>query len=47
MWRRAGFIDKARRHFDLVPSEIITQQTQQWIANAALQQASAPREWFG
>jgi uncharacterized protein (DUF2225 family) len=47
VWRRAGFIDKARRHFDLVPSEIITPQTQQWIANAALQQASAPREWFG
>ncbi len=47
LWRRVGDTRQAEEWFDLVPSEIVDAQTQQWILDAAVQQRDCPREWFG
>lgn len=47
LWRRIGDCNKAQGWFDLVPVEIIDPSTQQWILDAAMQQSSCPRDWFG
>ncbi len=47
LWRRVGDITQANAWFDLVPEEIADDSAQNWIVNAALQQRTSPREWFG
>ena len=44
-----GFGDAttAGEWFAKVPDEIVDQASQQWILDAAKQQAECPREWFG
>jgi len=47
LWRRVGYQKLAGEWFARVPNEIIDEATQQWVADAAVQQCVAPREWFG
>lgn len=47
LWRRIGDLTQAGAWFGLVPDEIIDPPAQQWIADAAHQQLTDPREWFG
>lgn len=47
LWRRVGDITQANAWFDLVPEEVTDPASQQWIIDAAHQQRTEPREWFG
>jgi hypothetical protein len=47
LWRRIGDVKKAGNWFDSVAGEIVDQQNQQWVIDAADQQKLNPREWFG
>jgi len=47
LWRRVGYQKLAGEWFARVPNEIIDEGTQQWVADAAVQQCVAPREGFG
>jgi hypothetical protein len=47
LWRRVGDTKLATTWFNLVVSEIVDAQTQQWVIDAARQQRDCPREWFG
>jgi uncharacterized protein (DUF2225 family) len=47
LWRRIGDASSSARWFELVPTEVVNPETQQWIVDAAEQQRLAPREWFG
>lgn len=47
LWRRVGDIKQAGEWFDRVADEVVNLQTQQWVLDAARQQATCPREWFG
>lgn len=47
LWRRVGDITQANAWFDLVREEIADESAQNWIVDAAVQQRTSPREWFG
>ncbi len=47
LWRRVGDLTQAIAWFDLVADELTDPAAQQWIAEAAQQQRTQPREWFG
>lgn len=47
LWRRVGDLTQANAWFDLVNEEIVDAESQQWIVEAAEQQRTQPREWFG
>lgn len=47
LWRRVGDLEQARQWFDRVPCEVVDEQSQQWVLDAARQQRDCPREWFG
>jgi uncharacterized protein (DUF2225 family) len=47
LWRRTGDPVQAKAWFDLVPDEVTDEETQKWIVDAARQQSTHPREWFG
>jgi uncharacterized protein (DUF2225 family) len=47
LWRRVGDRTQANAWFDLVEEEVTDLESQRWIADAAAQQRSEPREWFG
>jgi hypothetical protein len=47
LWRRIGDTRQACEWFHKVSDEIVDPSTQQWILDAARQQAECPREWFG
>ena len=46
LWRRIGDGQKAQIWFDRVPSEVVSEDQQQWVIDAAKQQRQQPREWF-
>lgn len=46
LWRRIGDDAQAQQWFDRVPDEITEPAVQAWVAEAAVQQRRAPREWF-
>jgi len=46
LWRRIGDAQLAQQWFDRVPDEITEPAAQAWVAEAAVQQRQAPREWF-
>jgi uncharacterized protein (DUF2225 family) len=47
LWRRVGDTKRAHEWYDRVAGEITDYQVQQWIVDAAQQQRTCPREWFG
>ena len=47
LWRRVGEVARAAEWFDRVERELVDEQGQQWILEAARQQRDCPREWFG
>jgi len=47
LWRRVGDLTQANAWFDLVTEELTDPAAQQWIVDAAHQQRTQPREWFG
>jgi uncharacterized protein len=47
LWRRVGEDDLAHDWLTRVDGEIIDRDDQQWVLEAARQQRTAPREWFG
>ena len=47
LWRRIGDQRQAAEWFHKVGDEIVDPGAQQWILDAARQQAECPREWFG
>jgi uncharacterized protein len=47
LWRRIGDIARAREWFDRVEDEMTDGETQGWVLEAAQQQKTSPREWFG
>jgi uncharacterized protein (DUF2225 family) len=47
LWRRSGHQARALEWFEKVPNEIVDNPTQRWIVDAAIQQGTAPREWWG
>ncbi|MBA2686775.1 MAG: DUF2225 domain-containing protein [Gemmatimonadaceae bacterium] len=47
LWRRVGDLTQAGAWFGLISDEIINPLAQQWIVDAAHQQLTEPREWFG
>lgn len=47
LWRRVGEDDLAHVWLTRVDGEIIDRDDQQWVLDAARQQRTAPREWFG
>ena len=47
LWRRSGDYRAAARWFDRVAGEIVDEEGQRWIVDAAEQQRDCPREWFG
>lgn len=47
LWRRVGDIEASTCWLELVATEITDPEGQRWIVDAAEQQRSNPREWFG
>ena len=47
LWRRVGDQQQACAWFHKVADEVTDHSTQQWVLDAARQQAECPREWFG
>jgi uncharacterized protein (DUF2225 family) len=47
LWRRVGDTKRATGHFNMVASEVVDPNSQQWVIDAARQQRDCPREWFG
>lgn len=47
LWRRVGDPVRSAEWLARVPDEILDSSTQQWVMDAARQQAECPREWFG
>jgi uncharacterized protein (DUF2225 family) len=47
LWRRIGDDKLSHEWFTRVAAEVIDNQTQQWVIDAARQQRDCPREWFG
>ena len=47
LWRRVGDDAEAQRWFELVAAEVTEPMAQSWVLEAADQQKTAPREWFG
>lgn len=47
LWRRVGDMAQSAAWFDLVPDEVVDPEAQRWITDAAIQQRTEPREWFG
>jgi uncharacterized protein len=47
LWRRVGDVSRAHEWFDRVADEITDDEAQAWVLEAAQQQKTAPREWFG
>ncbi len=47
LWRRVGDSAKAAEWLARVADEVLDETSQQWIVDAARQQAESPREWFG
>jgi hypothetical protein len=47
LWRRVGDDAQARQWFERVADEVTEPVAQSWVLEAADQQRTAPREWFG
>jgi len=47
LWRRVGETARAVEWFDRVELELVDEEAQRWILDAAHQQRDCPREWFG
>jgi uncharacterized protein len=47
LWRRVGDDEQARQWFERVVDEVTEPVAQSWVVQAADQQRTAPREWFG
>lgn len=47
LWRRIGDIQASTRWLESVATEVTDPEGQRWIVDAAEQQRSNPREWFG
>ena len=47
LWRRVGDERQAAEWFDRVDGEVLDPVAQKWVLDAARQQKTAPREWFG
>jgi hypothetical protein len=47
LWRRIGDLRQASDWFDRVEGEITDAEVQGWVLEAARQQKTSPREWFG
>lgn len=47
LWRRIGDRVQAQGWFDRVSDEVVDSEMQRWVIEAAAQQKTEPREWFG
>ena len=47
LWRRVGDTLRSAEWFDRVEEELVDEDGQRWIVDAAMQQRDCPREWFG
>jgi uncharacterized protein len=47
LWRRVGDDEQAAGWFDRVADEVVDTPVQKWVVDAARQQRTCPREWFG
>ncbi len=47
LWRRIGDDAQAQQWFERVAGEVTEPMAQSWVLEAADQQRTAPREWFG
>jgi len=47
LWRRIGDTQASMRWLESVATEVTDPEGQRWIVDAAEQQRSNPREWFG
>lgn len=47
LWRRVGDGSRSAEWLARVPEEVCDAASQQWVIDAARQQAECPREWFG
>jgi uncharacterized protein (DUF2225 family) len=47
LWRRIGDDAQAQQWFERVADEVTEPLAQSWVLEAAAQQKTAPREWFG
>lgn len=47
LWRRCGYISRATEWFNSVAVQVTDTAKEQWVIDAAVQQKTTPREWFG